>query len=254
MINPHLPQQLFRNPQPPLRFAGAEDAKKTRPRLLIADMFTQKDVIIDNKLHARTSHGALVEAFARMANPEIETVRIHGKELDFGMVDPCPALRDIISRVDRGERVDAVNFSVGLEVLFSQIQHDMNIPELRTHNVDVYRTYILENLEKLDLDKVVEWRELSEFYTKEEFPGLMREMIGLMEDITERGVPVYTSAGNRGGGNLDLMLLAKGVQGVGAMLNNYKKEHYSGDNAFVTAWALVQHRLAPVLDLSLIHI
>lgn len=192
----------------------------------------------------KSSHGAIVEAHARMVNQDVMVRRYQVNTAKVNDFEPTQALENILKDIQDGVQIDAVNLSMGVPVSFSSIAKSLDIADLHGENLPQYKDEILKRLDEVDFSSE---KEFCETFGIENYAEYLKTLIDLVSAISATGTPVFVSAGNSKKGSLNMLLLADGVMGVGA---SYKGEpiHYSGANALVTLWRNVAQSVQPVFE------
>ena len=238
--------------------------KKTAPLLAIIDDFESpaEAALVKNPhpllREARTngwvSHGDIVEAHAKMAQPGVQIIRVETpriRSLDLHTLgkhqaDLPGALKMLQKRLETDTRIDAINISFGLSIPIQRLKTDLNLPDLKAHNIRKYREVILKNIDQIQFAPPIlgiKGLSLKERHQK----AYIREVMTLLEDIA-RKKPVYISAGNMGPEQINILSLVKGVKTVGAINDVRTVAPYSSNSSLVSHWAKANQRFAPIKD------
>ncbi len=231
------------------------EQKPIQPVLAIVDEFCRQDAPLMTKTLASgkqqdfyATHGALVEAHARMVVPDLRVLRYQTQPIGIGRShDLNPALAELLKDLEAGTPIHAVNVSTCISVPFFRLREGLQLPELNGENVMSFREHILEHLSRIRLFE--ENQDLKNRMAACGFkPGpVIKASIGFLDRIAEK-VPVCIASGNTGPENFNLLLLARNATGVGASAGKYKQCLYSGKNECVQEWADVTTKTAPVLS------
>jgi len=214
--------------------------EKKPPKIAVIDNYGDKSLNIDPYDDIPDiSHGEAVESYikAQCSGAIIEKkgnfTPATEKENRRG-ASPTIALKEVSDSINKGERYDAVNFSVEAPAKIEDLAKATGFP-LTRENLAQYADKI-RNLFKSDNSQ-----ENKEF--KEQFESI--------EKITEKGVPFYVAAGNSGNNQVNLYSFAKGVKIVGALDKNEKnKAEYSADNSMVNRWEKGDYPINKVKDIN----
>lgn len=103
------------------------------------------------------SHGHIVEAHAKTANPNIQIYRIQTPHLyrkdllKLGQKYPDipTALRKLKKELETNSSINAINLSFGLAIPIQRLQEDLGLPDLTAENIQRYRKTILKNFDKI---------------------------------------------------------------------------------------------------------
>lgn len=203
-------------------------------------------LMMESSTNGFVSHGHIVEAHARLSNPDINIYRVqvpYQTRLGQTFYDVRTALRVLKKDLDTGKPIDAVNLSFGLSIPLERIRKDLKLPNLTAENLPLYRETILKEMKNIKLDKLPELSGLG--FLKRGQKSYLQDTITLLEQIAQK-TPIYLSAGNDGKDCLNLFSLAKGVTTVGATDTEPGVAEYSGKNGFVRKWAQATRRLLPI--------
>jgi hypothetical protein len=153
------------------------------------------------------------------------------------------AFQQLTERLNRGERLDGVNFScatagttltelgevIGMD-LSPTVMAGLRGPQLqRTHEEIRQRLFRLaDQADRVPMD--------DRTYRYAYYGKVLQSM----EAVSRRGVPIYVAAGNEGPNHLNLYSLAQGAISVGAVNARGERTVYTADdstNPFVTRYA-----------------
>lgn len=217
--------------------------------LAIVDDFRRKSASLFRQKHNEeripncfVSHGDMVEAHARLVAPQLpifnyQAVIINPEFRGHHMYVNRP-LRELLDDITSDKRnIKAVCLSAANPVPIEQLREDLGLPQLTPENLMNYRDEIARNFDKLHLEKLpeckVEMQELG--ISPERYRRYLRTTLHLLQEIGKHA-PVYVGAGNNGPGWFNLLLLAKGTIGVGALTADGQPWAESGV-AGVQEWA-----------------
>jgi len=212
------PEAQRRQKQPP---------KQERPTIAVFDTYGEKVVPIDPyDVMPDIAHGKAVESFIKCKCPAVDIKR-YGKLIPTASQDENgnifnESFKLLADSINKGEKIDAVNLSIGNEIEIKSLAKITELP-LTRENLIEYKEKVREWFKKNNSKK---GKQINEQFTS-------------IEQITAKGVPVFVSAGNDGKKSVSLISFAKGVTTVGALEADGKsKTSYSVDNALVNKWEI----------------
>jgi hypothetical protein len=247
------------------QFLCSPTQKKSGPLLAIVDDFETGSIpafvkkstpmtrlLLEAPTNGLVSHGHIVEAHAKIANPDIQIYRVQTPQtrnmalqaLGKTHSDIPAALRMLNKTLETDNSIDAINLSYGLAMPIKRFQEDLNLPGLNANNIHLYRDTILKNFDKLQFSppvlgiKGLHWPDNG----KKKY---IQEAMQLLGEIAKKKT-VYISAGNSGETNINILSLVKGVKTVGALNVESGVAKYSANNGFVRDWAKATQRFLPV--------
>ncbi len=153
------------------------------------------------------------------------------------------ALKRLIQDWHARNRPDALSLSLGWQVPIARIRQDLNLPDLSEPTLPAYRAQLLKHFYQIRFVGLPRWVPVE--WVMRPVKQYVLDCIRMLGIIAKR-VPVFVSAGNHGPESLNLLLLAQGVQGVGAVASKGLRAEYSGRNAWVNHWARVNKKFVPV--------
>lgn len=148
----------------------------------------------------------------------------------------CPAAKEVTLK---SERIDAAVSAESFEAFIFSVGNVTELP-LTRNNLARYRTQVAAWLRPPEKKNgKYDPKELKAYKLKQkqrgipdDFPAYFRRL----EEMNQRGIPVFQSAGNTMSSSVNLLSFANGVTSVGALDKNGKKTDYSSDNSLVTRW------------------
>lgn len=189
--------------------------------IAVIDDFTNKSLFIDADFSPDISHGEAVTRFIKegLPNSQIETFDTKSsKNSEVGIIK---CLDELLKRIDRGEKYDALNLSFSKDLDIKSLSPFLN-KKITAKNLNQHKTEIKQWIDSSNLDK--EAKEI-------------REIIHKLDRIESKGVKIYTIAGNEGTNNFNMFSLVNNVNTIGARdFNNKNKANFSADNSLVTGW------------------
>ncbi len=234
--------------------------------LAIVDDFTRKGISITvpeqaHQLKARASHGQVVEAHARLIDPDLQ---IHRVQVPYHPLkrqwDIRAALLALERDLEQGQNIDSANLSFGESVPIAGLKQDFRLPDLSADNLDQYRDLMVRDFHKVKINRSRELASLGLIGPRNR--AYIKDCVDTIERIAARDIPVFVAAGNAGPKKVNLLSFAKGATAVGAIgmqgfESDFKtntgqstagKAKYSANNALVTQWAKSTNHFIPVLD------
>lgn len=137
------------------------------------------------------------------------------------MFNSTPSLNKLNQSINQGEKIDAVNISATIGVRIDDLAKVTGLP-LTRDNLKAYNNEVRNWFKETKIHDL-QWPDKN---------------LRSVENITQKGVPVFIAAGNDGPDYVNLYSFAKGVTIVGALKEDDKtKTPYSGDNSLVSGWA-----------------
>ncbi|MEI8388677.1 MAG: S8 family serine peptidase [bacterium] len=146
--------------------------------------------------------------------------------------DATIALKELAKSVVRGEKIDAVNLSMGESVRINNLAKVTGLP-LTKENLSQYKN------------------EIRKWFKNNKLPEIKscNDRMESIEKITSGGIPFYVAAGNEGVNSVNLYSFAKGVTTVGALKEDRKtKTGYTVDNSLVSQWEQGDYPIDEVKD------
>ena len=220
-----------------------------KPNVAIVDDFTEKLMDIDGDLKPDIAHGRAVEVIIKGTHKGAKSINIDAsspnpKGRGFTSKDLTKAFKDIASKVDKGEKIDAVNVSIGND--FSIEGFGPVLKKLSTRgNLAENRTIIKNFLKNPD----------PKFFKDPETINILKEkysIIEALESLTKKGVKVYISGGNGSPDKFNYMNLADGTINVGATNATGTKMPYSADSKIINKFAQGTKSVTPVVKKKLL--
>lgn len=227
----------------------------SKKALAIVDAY-QNTATADRAGLLTTSHAALVKANARLIYPNVKIRDYAGAPLGPRSCNPVPALEKLLKDINNGVEIGAVNVSLSVSVPLSEIKQTLGLVDLTPETVSNYREEILDNLDELNFKNSLN-PDLQRLYKEAngELHQITMRSIELLSEIAGKGIPVFIAGGNEGPSRLNLLLLANGVTGVGALTQEGEKvtvrNSYvwaSADNDLITEWERINSRLNPIIE------
>ena len=202
------------------RPANITDTSPRHLRVAVIDTEDDGSVSISPHLEHCVSHGYFVKCVIRSFAPDAEIEHFRIRPLSLSENQPLiDALKNIVERIQNGEKFDAVNLSFGGAADLDKVCEDGDgetLNDLNRSNLHLYREELRSIFEKS--------------YSRE-------SLFAVFDKLAEHNVPVFVAAGNGGPYRLNHYLLLKGVRGIGALDLNGQKAIYSCDNNLVAEWA-----------------
>ncbi|MBY0404937.1 MAG: hypothetical protein K2X66_13640 [Cyanobacteria bacterium] len=164
-----------------------------------------------------------------------EAINNNYDAIQVGCEGRINAFNRLSAKVRKGQKLDAVNFSVATSgTTMKELAQVTGLP-LTPANAKQYENEIRAKLsglaERLDSGTLSE--------TQYKY-GYFWKVIQSMERLTSQGVPIYLAAGNEGPEHINMYSLARGTKTVGAVNAKGEKTSYSSDsqfNPFITSFA-----------------
>ena len=212
--------------------------EKKHPVVAEIDDFANKDIYIDPyDWTCDMTHGEAVASFIKAQCPAANIQRMGNLKpednLDFSITK---SLKELSDSIDKGEKIDAVNMSIGIAIAIKKLAKATGLP-LNRKNLHQYQNEIRNWIKNND-NKSIEKKLGLDKETN------LKEILENIEKITSKGIPVYIAAGNGrfdavGAACINLFSLANGVTTVGALEKDGKtKTNYSGDHSLVNKWEI----------------
>lgn len=215
-----------------------------KPVVAVIDNFKAKSMDIDGDFIPDLSHGKVVNTVikgnykkANIIAFDVATKGADGK-IFISTKKLGNAFKNIANRIDKGERIDSVNVSLGgsvnIKTMGNAIGKDLTRGNILENRGSIRN--ILKNPDKkfFPNPKTVKWfREVDTALTN-------------IERVTQKGVKVYISGGNDGPHEFNLFNLAKGTVNVGATDALGTKMGYTADSKLINRFAQGTKSITPV--------
>ncbi|OGH99377.1 MAG: hypothetical protein A2104_07920 [Candidatus Melainabacteria bacterium GWF2_32_7] len=244
---------LFKNL---INFTGSTIKKFSTPLVAIVGNFDQKIIDIDGDSIPDLSHEETISRIVKATCPDIQIkpfkIEGHKNNPDYFDLDQAlEKLSEISEIVENGEKIDAVNVSLGKEILINTFRECTGLP-VNGENIINYKDQIREWLKNpsipLAVKTIIDFKEpgksgrmIQEFKT-------INKIIDAIEQITDKGVPVYIGAGNEGPEYFNILALAKGSIPVGALDAKSNKKSFSADNSLINRFEQGIYNISAVTD------
>lgn len=191
-----------------------------KKNVAIIDEFQTKTIDLDADGTPDISHGDLVEAYLKATNPNVKTEKFPITYQDPGKGtinkdDVFKAFDNISTKIQKGEKFDAVNFSVGSGLNINDLSKKIN-NKMTKDNISTFKPQIKD-------------------YVSKNLPNVNKD-IAKIEKVTDKGVPVYIAAGNDKESHYNLYGLAKGTKSIGATDYTGKVANFSANNQDVSKY------------------
>lgn len=234
---------------PPPGFPGGPGASQQvagnsgRANVIVVDQtdVAKAGIDIDGDGRNDVAHGTIVgrDILAKSPNANVSNLELANYEPGT-LVN---SFNSIAQRVDRGERVDAVNFSAQT---FNKIADLANVTglQLTRENLAQNRDEIKNRLNVLTQNPGAFGGDPAKVKDFTDFVPVIQALDGL----TQRGVPVYIAAGNDGPDQVNLFALASGANIIGAADGNGNKAAFSADNSLITRFTTGVFPITPVAN------
>lgn len=183
---------------------------KTKPKVAVIDEFSKPTIDINSDGIKDVPHGRLVESIIKSII-DVDVIELTNNNNIKILTDFIP---EQIKKIEDDDTIDAVNISAGLSKSLRIIATKVGIPNLTKDNIDQYREKIREYLLESKADNVY-------------------KVIESVEKLTEKGIPVYFAAGNKGAEFVNLFGVARGAINVGGNNANGAKFITSADNSML---------------------
>jgi hypothetical protein len=215
-------------PQGSTGFANQGVASNGSPNVVVIDQTSnaRSGIDLDGDGVKDRAHGAIVNDIikSQIPNANISNVEIPNYE----PATLANLFNGVSQRVDRGERVDAVNFS---QQTFNDIRELGQVTGLPVNqqNIGQYKDQIRDRLFSLAQNpgQFNGDRAMLEKFTK------WVPTIQAMDNLAAKGVPVYVAAGNDGANQVNMFALAKNANVVGATNGNGQITNYTANNTLI---------------------
>ncbi len=164
------------------------------------------------------AHGAIVTKFIERNNPiaDIEAVNCTNK------TEATTALKEILKRIQNGEKIDALNCSFGDETNLTQAYRSL-LRSKAPYSKEIITSYPAS---KKIIDSLQEYSGTNSSIEK------INEQRRLIEEIISSGTEVIFAAGNKAKEKLSLFSGIEGCNIVGALGKDGKIADYSASRAF----------------------
>lgn len=227
--------------------------------LAVVDHYEYPEYAIAGDGLMKATHAAWVKGCARQVYPGVNLRDYPTETLGYRQCNPVSALEKLAADIKAGEEIGAVNMSLGISVKIRELADKLNLPGLTADNLPEYREEILAKLDEFDFSRcgLYETREMDRLLNGRTAEVLKR-IIALVEEITAAGIPVFIAGGNDGKEAVNLLNLAKGMTGVGALkqdgekvvIDPFESQTWwgSADNALLSEWERVFAESEPVID------
>lgn len=193
-------------------------------KIAMIDNFSNDIVPIINDDAPDVSHGEVVKRLLKEGLPTAE-IECFPVRFDSDNVIPpeesTNALLGVLSQINKGEKFDAVNFSIGKPISYTELSKELGVditPQNLAQNKALIKQFIFSKKDDIEAP-------------------YFKSKIETIEKIISKGVPVYVPAGNFENESFNVYSLANGVKTVSALDADGQKELSCADNSTVTNWA-----------------
>lgn len=209
-------------------------------------------VVLDNFRFETTSmywddcekipHGDIVKRLIQRSNPfnNYEFIDISSKD---NLMQPFEALKKLIQRIEKGEKIDAISCSFAREYTYEELETFLGQP-IKNKPMVIQKNIIQKTLDKLSKANDSELRQHYDFLGENctpEFLKEVKEFLQMSEEIKiytrlkNLGVKIFMGSGNNTKvinkekvESINFDILAEGVEGVGALSKRGDIAQYSG--------------------------
>jgi len=237
-----------------INFTGSTIKKFSAPLVAIISNFDQKVIDIDGDNIPDLSHGDTISRIVKSFYPDIKIQELkikNNKDGSFNMTEPILRLKELANAIDNEEKIDAVNISLGQEIEINTLRECTGLP-LDRENLKDYKTQIRNWLKNpsipfapkaiLDLQHPGKSDRLIQEFK------VFNQAIEAIEQITNKGIPVYISAGNEGSEYFNILALAERSIPIGAQDSKGIKESFSADNSLINRFEQGIYNISPITD------
>jgi hypothetical protein len=212
------------------------------PNVLVIDQTSLATAGIDLDGDGRSdrAHGTIVSDFIRSGLPNANVSNLEIP--DYEPATLTNLFNNVSSRIDGGERFNAINFSQQTFHNFNELAQVTGLP-VNQQNIGQMKDQVRDRLFMLAQNPGAtgQPRELVEKFTR------WVPVIQSMDQMAARGVPLYVAAGNDGPNQINLFTLAQGARVVGALDANGRFADYSANNSLINETELGNN---PIVALS----
>lgn len=200
--------------------APKSSANKALTVALVDDFSNTIPIGISSELSLSEIHGNIGKRFLEEGLPKgskIETFNTNIANDNVNSFDEIDkALNKILENMKKGKKYDAIDLPAADYISFENLSKLLG-KNITSQNVAEYK----KEIRKLMFNK----------FSIEEGKVLKK-----LDEISDRGVPIYTAAGNEGKDFFNMFSLANKINVVGALDKDGQKTQFSADNKLVTDW------------------
>ncbi|EKE02786.1 MAG: hypothetical protein ACD_20C00331G0002 [uncultured bacterium] len=224
-----------------------------KPNVVVVDDYKTKIMDIDGDGISDISHGKMVKTTIKSTHPNAKIINVNVAD-EKGEIQGLKIIRTFLEtakRIDKGERVDAINVSIARSFNIDKLAEITGLP-LTKGNISNYRNDIRKSIQDFvktfpeKIKKNPQLKEnkslLADYKDMKSFDLLFRSI----EKVNNKGVKVYIAGGNDGADYVNVYNLADGTINVGAINAIGKKTPYSADNQFITRYVQGSFNSTPV--------
>jgi hypothetical protein len=228
-------------PGQPSSPAQPQPTNSNGPNVVVVDQTSipKAGIDIDGDRTPDTAHGTIVGQFIKTTLPDanVSTVELP----DFEPASLVAAFNGVAQRIDRGEKVDAVNFSAQTFDTIPDLAKATGLP-LTQDNLAQFKGEIRNRL------KILSQNPTAFGGTKDQVER-MTQFVPVLESLdrlTERNIPVYVAAGNDGKNQINLFTLVNNAKVIGATNAQGQKTDYTADNSLITRFTRGDFPVVPI--------
>lgn len=243
-------------------FKGANDTvhnqKNTNPakkhEVAIVDNFDKKVIDIDGDNVSDLSHGEVTKRIAQSADAEAKILKFQinydeNNPLSFDLSSPIKKLNEVSDLIKQGEPIEAVNLSLKQDfdvLLLSELsKHEITADNLGDKR-EALRAWLDDPKISTKHKVIMESNHAGAYNALMDELSSAKKVVDAIESITEKGVPVYISAGNDGNKTLNLFTLAKGSVSVGGTNATGDKMPFSPQHSLIKNYSQAIYNISPI--------
>lgn len=201
------------------------------------------------------SHCNKVSIYLKRTNPfaDIETLDI--TDCDVISIDKLSkALEKVVKKVDDGEEIYAVNCSIAEERSTKQLSKcaGINLSKMTPRKKKIALNEFLAQMSKLDtqqkLNYIEKYSKIKNINNKLDILNEININIkikNIVENLNQRGIKVFISAGNNGSDIFSYFLASDAVQSVGSIDNKGVCSGFSSSRGWVKHYEVGEYTIIP---------